>query len=127
MDTKLRELFAVIVRRDLKALSRQLKASPELALAALRTGASRAASKEFFLNEIMHYVYGGDTALHVAAQRIGLTASSSCSKRVLILRRAIATGSGLCTMPARAGRDYQSGSPKIRPRLFKFCSMRAQT
>ena len=67
MDTKLRELFAVIVRRDLKALSRQLKASPELALAALRTGASRAASKEFFLNEIMHYVYGGDTALHVAA------------------------------------------------------------
>ena len=67
MDTKLRELFAVIVRRDLKALSRYLKASPELALAALRTGASRAASKEFFLNEIMHYVYGGDTALHVAA------------------------------------------------------------
>jgi ankyrin repeat protein len=67
MDTQLRELIGVIVQRDGKRLARLLEDHPALSLAALDVGASRSASSEFFLNEIMHYVYGGDTALHVAA------------------------------------------------------------
>ena len=67
MDSELRDLFGAIVARNAGALSRRMKASPDLALASLKTGASRSASHEFFLREIMHYVYAGDTALHVAA------------------------------------------------------------
>jgi AcrR family transcriptional regulator len=67
MDKELRELFAAIVQRDGKQLAHLLKDNRELAQAALKVGASRADAKEFFSTEIMHYVYGGDTALHVAA------------------------------------------------------------
>jgi hypothetical protein len=67
MDRELRELFGVIVKRDAKLLLRSLGSNPALAHAALRVGASRGAEKDTFLTEIMHYLYGGDTALHVAA------------------------------------------------------------
>jgi hypothetical protein len=44
-----------------------LAASPELARQRAETGASRLAAKDYFLCEIGHYVYSGDTALHIAA------------------------------------------------------------
>lgn len=67
MDAQILQLFGVIVERDSKRLARLLEDQPALSMAALGVGASRSASREFFLREIMHYVYGGDTALHVAA------------------------------------------------------------
>jgi ankyrin repeat protein len=67
VDRELRELFGVIVRRDAELLLRSLRRNPSLAQAALRAGASRKAEQDMFLTEIMHYVYRGDTALHVAA------------------------------------------------------------
>jgi ankyrin repeat protein len=67
MDTQLRELFGVIIQRDGKRLARLIADHPVLPRIALEVGASRSASTEFFLDEIKHYVYGGDTALHVAA------------------------------------------------------------
>jgi len=39
----------------------------QLALAALERGASRAEPQPFFFESIRHYVYAGDTLLHVAA------------------------------------------------------------
>jgi ankyrin repeat protein len=45
----------------------QLDADPSLARRALDLGATRAEAEEFFLADIKHYVYAGDTALHVAA------------------------------------------------------------
>jgi hypothetical protein len=55
-----------IARRDAGALH-TIRASPDLARAALPRGATRAEARPFFLVEIGHYVYAGDTLLHVAA------------------------------------------------------------
>jgi ankyrin repeat protein len=56
-----------IVRGDQARLSGLLAGAPELALARLAVGASRRDAHEYFLDEIDHHVYAGDTALHVAA------------------------------------------------------------
>jgi ankyrin repeat protein len=60
-------LFRAIVARDGREVSRLLAASPALARQGLEVGATRQASTDYFFDEIAHYVYGGDTALHVAA------------------------------------------------------------
>jgi ankyrin repeat protein len=44
-----------------------IEASPDLVRQAAVIGASRQASSPYFFAEIKHYVYGGDTALHIAA------------------------------------------------------------
>lgn len=44
-----------------------LAGAPELALRGLAVGASRHSAEEYFLEEIRHIVYSGDTALHIAA------------------------------------------------------------
>lgn len=44
-----------------------LTGAPELALACVAGGATRRGAEEYFVDEIPHIVYGGDTALHVAA------------------------------------------------------------
>ncbi len=67
MDLELRALFDVIVRRDRADLVHLLEGNPALARAALKVGASRQSEQAMFLTAIMHYVYAGDTALHVAA------------------------------------------------------------
>ena len=46
---------------------RLLEASPRLASEPARAGATRTAAKQNFLDAVGHYVYAGDTALHVAA------------------------------------------------------------
>jgi ankyrin repeat protein len=56
-----------IVRGDQARISGLLAGAPELALARLAVGASRRGAHEYFLDEIDHHVYAGDTALHVAA------------------------------------------------------------
>jgi ankyrin repeat protein len=60
-------LFRAIASRDRALTSRLLTASPLLARQAIEVGATRDAAKAYFLEEIRHYVYAGDTALHVAA------------------------------------------------------------
>ena len=56
-----------IAQGDQAFVSRLLAAAPELALVRFAVGATRQAAEEFYLDEIDHYVYGGDTALHIAA------------------------------------------------------------
>jgi Ankyrin repeats (many copies) len=48
-------------------VSRLLTANPSLAMVRAGAGATRAEASDFFLTEIVHYVYAGDTGLHVAA------------------------------------------------------------
>jgi ankyrin repeat protein len=47
--------------------SRLLTKSPPLARQAVEVGATREAAREYYFEEIAHYVYAGDTPLHVAA------------------------------------------------------------
>ena len=66
-DGALRALFAAIASRDDVAVTRMLDQAPGLAVRPLRDGASRQDPAPSFLVAIRHYVYAGDTALHVAA------------------------------------------------------------
>jgi hypothetical protein len=66
-DGVLRALFAAIASGDDVRAARTLEQTPGLATQPLRVGASREDPRSFFLVPIRHYVYTGDTALHVAA------------------------------------------------------------
>ncbi len=63
---RLLELARGVARRDLDIASR-VRACPDLAREVFRAGASRTSPSPWFLDEIKHYVYAGDTLLHVAA------------------------------------------------------------
>jgi hypothetical protein len=61
------EFARAVVAGDAATASRLLSASPDLTSACLEEGATRQDSERYFLDEIKHYLYAGDTALHVAA------------------------------------------------------------
>jgi ankyrin repeat protein len=68
METSaLLRLIRLLVQGDAGQVCRLLSADPDLATAALQVGARRQQASDFFLTDIHHYVYAGDTALHVAA------------------------------------------------------------
>lgn len=56
-----------VVAGDVGEVSRQLRAVPALATMASPIGATRQDATDFFFTEISHYLYVGDTALHMAA------------------------------------------------------------
>jgi hypothetical protein len=60
-------LVRAIVQGDRGRVSGLLAVAPDLALARFALGATRQAAEEYFLEAIEHYVYGGDSALHIAA------------------------------------------------------------
>jgi len=64
---ELRELFRAIAEGEVAHVERLIIAFPRLASDAAPTGASRAEAAPFYLERIGHYIYAGDTALHVAA------------------------------------------------------------
>jgi len=61
------EFAREVAAGDMAAASRRLAASPDLATASLEEGAARHGPDGYFLEQIRHYLYAGDTALHVAA------------------------------------------------------------
>jgi hypothetical protein len=66
-DASLMALARAIAQRNRAHISGFLTAAPELALTRLAVGATRHGVEEYFLDEIHHQVYAGDTALHFAA------------------------------------------------------------
>jgi Ankyrin repeats (many copies) len=62
-------LIKAVVRADRDEVLRRLAEEPALASARATVGASRADPAQYFLDEVRHYVYTGDTALHFAAAR----------------------------------------------------------
>jgi hypothetical protein len=66
-DAALMSMARTIVAADEAAVSTLLATSPELAKAHFQRGATRQMAKAYFIDEIKHYIYGGDTALHIAA------------------------------------------------------------
>jgi hypothetical protein len=66
-DPALLALFAAIAARDHAKVQQILEQIPGLATRSLQVGASRQDPRPYFLIPIGHYVYAGDTALHVAA------------------------------------------------------------
>lgn len=66
-NRKLKALFNAIVEDDLSAVKEFLSLAPALAKCKLEGGATRQNSTDFFVEKLMHYLYTGDTALHVSA------------------------------------------------------------
>jgi ankyrin repeat protein len=68
---KVRSAFLEFVRHvvngEVDEVSRRLAASPALATAPAEVGATRQNAPDLFFSEIAHYLYAGDTALHMAA------------------------------------------------------------
>jgi hypothetical protein len=61
------ELFRAIAACDTTVVARIIHESPRLAVGAIGIGATRADATTYFLTEIQHYVYRGDTGLHIAS------------------------------------------------------------
>jgi Ankyrin repeats (many copies) len=67
--SELMRLIRAIAAGDTALASQLLAGEPALASMRLEQGASRRVATDFFLEDIGHYVYRGDCALHVAAAR----------------------------------------------------------
>jgi ankyrin repeat protein len=61
------DFVRVVVAGDIDEVARRLTLNPALAAAASDVGATRQQSSLFFFADIAHYLYAGDTALHMAA------------------------------------------------------------
>ncbi len=66
-DTALMALIHAIAGGDTATASKMLAAMPGLATARVERGATRETAAENYLDAVGHYVYAGDTALHIAA------------------------------------------------------------
>jgi ankyrin repeat protein len=66
-DAELMTLVHAIIADDTATASRLLLDSPELANIHAANGATRHAAAEYYLVEIEHYLYAGDSAVHIAA------------------------------------------------------------
>jgi ankyrin repeat protein len=61
------EFIRLVVDGDVDEVSYRLQRNPELAKMASARGATRQEAREYFFPEISHYIYAGDSALHMAA------------------------------------------------------------
>ena len=61
------DFVRVVVDGDIDQVSRRLVASPAFATMPSEVGATRQGASTFFFADIAHYLYEGDTALHMAA------------------------------------------------------------
>ena len=77
------EFIRLVVDGDTERVSRRLRATPALAAIASPVGATRQQATDFFFTSISHYLYAGDTALHMAA-----AASSRPMAKLLVSRGA---------------------------------------
>ena len=66
-DDALMKLMRQIVGGNAAAVTRSLAAAPALASSSLGRGATRRSARDYFLTDIAHYVFAGDTPLHAAA------------------------------------------------------------
>lgn len=73
MNSSLNRLFHTIAKRDPSSALSLIALSPSLAHERATEGATRGEATPWFLEEIEHYIYTGDTALHVAAAAYGET------------------------------------------------------
>src|SRR4051794_35096880 len=72
-DDAVMRLIHAIAADDGAVARRLLDESPELVTAAATHGATRQDPESFWLADIEHYVYKGDTPLHIAAAAYGTT------------------------------------------------------
>ena len=67
MTTPFLAFIRAVIDGEVADVSRRLSDAPALATMTSDEGASREQASTFFFSEISHYLYAGDTALHMAA------------------------------------------------------------
>lgn len=65
--SEISDFLGFILEEDIESISKLLKNFPDLATKPFTFGATRQSSTDYFIDELMHYIYSGDTALHVAS------------------------------------------------------------
>jgi len=98
-----------------------IAASPELARKPAVIGASREASSEYFFPEIRHYLYGGDTALHIAwcCLKVGLRSGRRTVPERLWIRQPVPVGFGNCCTSGTEPRVFLAEN--LQACLVMFC------
>jgi ankyrin repeat protein len=80
------KLIHAVVRGETAVVSRLLANSPELATTHSTGGTTRQEASEWFFKEIAHYMYAGDTALHMAAAAFHRAAAKSLIEHGAVCR-----------------------------------------
>ncbi|MDQ6725597.1 MAG: ankyrin repeat domain-containing protein [Actinomycetota bacterium] len=110
-DEALLRLVRAIVADDPVGTARLLAASPALARAVAEKGATRQDAQSFYFQEIQHYLYAGDTALHIAA-----AAYRAETVRLLVDMGAdVGSGNRRGAQPLHYAADGAPGSPPREP------------
>jgi len=104
-------LCRAIASHDINRVSRLLKESPALARRSAEAGASREKAVPYYLKEINHYLYAGDTALHVAAAAYRLTTA----EELLALGAPVRPRNRLGAEPLHYAADGAPGSQHWNP------------
>ena len=86
MGDNFSKLIHAVVRGETAFVSRMLANSPELATMHSTGGATRQNASEWFFEEIAHYMYAGDTALHMAAAAFHRSAAESLIEHGAVCR-----------------------------------------
>jgi ankyrin repeat protein len=109
-DPSLMVLVEAIAAHDRSGLERLLVATPELVAARAPVRATRG-EPEPYLDSIQHYVYGGDTALHIAA-----AAYEPAMIRALMAHGAVVAATNRRgAQPLHYAADGTPGSPAWNP------------
>ena len=113
-DDALMEVIHAIVADDRDTVSRLLASHPGIERAQLAlAGATRANPTDYFLDDIKHYVYRGDTALHLAAAahrvaavrqllELGVDVAARNRRKAQPLHYAVDGGPGMVSWSVRA-------------------------
>jgi len=67
LSSRFLDFVRLVVDGDIDDVCRRLAENPALATASSDVGATRRQASSFFFAEVAHYLYAGDTALHMAA------------------------------------------------------------
>ena len=123
-DAALMRLVRSIVADDPAALN-LLASNPGLARAHFEVGATRQSAKAYHLDEVGHYIYAGDTALHLAAAAYREKTARKLMARAPRFARAIAVVPNPSTMPLMVSRALVHGIRRHKRRRSPASSKRA--
>lgn len=119
-DVALIALFAAIASNDRREVTRMLDQAPGLAVRPLGVGASRQDPTPYFFASIHHYVYGGDTALHVAAAAHQRQAAESLVARGAVVRARNRRGAEPLHYAADGRLDADDWDPDAQGELIAY-------
>lgn len=114
MADELLLLIRSIVAGDVPDVRRRLAADPSLATACAGTGAARQNPTPFFFTSIRHYLYGGDTALHMA----GAACQPEIAELLLTRGADVQARNRLGAMPLHYAADTNHRDPAAQARTI---------